>query len=274
MKPVNKQYIREIKKRYGGYHATWAPGVPLQVGDIGDFDKDGAFQRLANLSDLKIAFEIRTDNTNNQLDYTSQNKVDVITKLSGQIVPNSVLKDIDAGVIVAFKKGSSVLFKAKNVRYDSIKNIIQVENEVIKLYGKNNWKKEWCIITELAIAESATIIISNSSSSKIELKANVGIGTANINIADASLDFSIQSAKDLSTTIIAQEGLTPLFKVRKLKLKGGLFTPPIPDGLKHTVLHELGDKPISHEDSSANLITLDNLTEEVCLSEYKPEEIE
>jgi len=256
MRPINKQYIKEMKNKYGGYHATWAPGVPLQVGDIGDFDKDGVFQKLANLKNRKIDFEVLIDEKSDQFDYTSQNSVSVKTKLAGEIAPNSVLKDIDAGVIVEFSKGSSVLFKAKDVKYHSIEDVIQLEEDVIELYNKGKWKKEWCVITELAVAESATIIIANGSSSKIELKANANIGASKIDIADASLDFSIQSAKDMNTTIIAQEGLTPLFKVRKLKFTG--ISQPIPTGLR---IHNVN--ATSDVDSNAKEISLD---------EYKPEE--
>ena len=137
-------------------------------------------------------------------------------------------------MIVDFSKENSVVFKAKNATYPSIDDEIQLEQEIIALHKKGQWNKDWCIITQLAVVESATIIISNSSNSKIELKANANLGAAKIDIADASLDFSTQFAKDLNTTIIAQEGLTPLFVTKKLKFS--FLKPSFPTGLdKHNV---------------------------------------
>lgn len=52
MESVKKQYISEMKSQFSRYNVTWAPGVPLQVGDIGVFDKDGAFDRKSKTSKI------------------------------------------------------------------------------------------------------------------------------------------------------------------------------------------------------------------------------
>ncbi|GHV32419.1 hypothetical protein FACS1894177_08510 [Bacteroidia bacterium] len=233
-----------MKNNYGGYNATWAPGIPLQIGDIGVFDEDGAFDRKSNIAYFKIAFDICPDTTNDQLNYSSKGSASITAKLSGQIAPGSVLAVADVGAIVEFSKENSVVFKAKNVSYPSIADQIQLEKDVIALYNQKQWNKDWCIITELVVAESATIIISNSSNGKIELKANANLSLAKIDIADAAFDFSTQFAKNLNTTIIAQEGLTPLFKARKLTFKGGgiLQSPKTPDGLRQV---KMRNKPVS-----------------------------
>ena len=219
---VNKQYIKEMKKKFGGYNATWLPGVPLNVGDIGVFDKDGGFDKKANLKHLNINFEILQDHTGDELEYSSKGSVSIIPKLSGKPLPSCGLEIGEAGVAIEFSKQNSVVFKAKNVTYPSIANQIQLEKDIAKLYHQGEWKKEWCVVTELAVAESATILISKSSNSKIELKANANLNAAQIDIADVSFNFSVKSEKDVSTKFIAQHGLTPLFKAQKLNLKGSL----------------------------------------------------
>ena len=251
MTSVKKQYIKEMKKRYGGYHATWAPGVPLQVGDIGTFDNDGGFSKIANLANLNIPFEICPDEAGDQLDYSSQGSSSVTAKLSGAVAPNgSVLAEGDAGIIVEFSKTNSILFKAKDVTYPSINNQIQLEKDIIELYKNGKWKKEWCVITELAVAESATIIISNSANSRIELKANANLEAATINIADAAFNFSIQSARNLNTTIIAQGGVTPLFIAKKLNFKKGLFKPTTLAGFGIQRMYKTVDFGIKNDNSA------------------------
>lgn len=63
------------------------------------------------------------------------------------------------------------------------------------------------------VADSATILISNESNSKIELKANANVDAAKFDIADASFEFGAVVSKGMETQIEAQKGLTPLFKV-------------------------------------------------------------
>jgi len=67
----------------------------------------------------------------------------------------------------------------------------------------------------LVRAESATILISGSTSSRIELKATANIGADKLDIADASLSLNIAFEKNIGTKIVAEKGLTPLFKVRR-----------------------------------------------------------
>lgn len=224
MASAQEQYTDEMKKKFG-YYATWNPGVPLKLGDIGTLN-DNVFTRLSNLSDRGIEFEIREDLTKTPLEHSSEGSVSVTTKLSGTVAPQgSVLTNLDAGIIVEFSKENSTLFKANNTTSPSIKDAIKLEEQVLDLYRKGKWNKNWAIVTELVEAENATVIISNNSNSKIELKANANIDAPTFDIADAEFKFSTQFSKGLETKIISAEGLTPLFKVMGMKTR--IFLPPI-----------------------------------------------
>jgi len=218
MKAVEKQYTDEMKENFG-YYAAWNPGVPLQLGDIGTLDGN-VFTRIGSLSDQNISFEKRPDPTKINLEYNSHGNVTLTTKLEGAIAPvGSILKDTDAGIVVEFGKENSTLFKANNTTSPSIKDQIKLGDEVLKLYRDGKWDKHWMVITELVEAESATIIISNNSNAKIELKANANISASAIDIADAKFGFSTQISHGLETSIISKEGLTPLFKVMGIRLR-------------------------------------------------------
>ncbi|MBK6545719.1 MAG: hypothetical protein IPG12_10680 [Saprospiraceae bacterium] len=224
MKSAQEQYTDEMKKKFG-YYATWNPGVPFKIGDIGTFN-DNIFTRLSNLEDLGIEFDIRTDNTKTPLEHNSQGSVSITTKLSGTVSPQgSTLSNLDAGIIVEFSKENSTLFKANNTTSPSIKDSIKLGDQIIKLYRDGKWNKKWVIITELVHAENATVIISNSSNGKIELKANANIDAPTFDIANAEFKFTTQFSRGLETKIISAEGLTPLFKVMGMKTR--IFLPPI-----------------------------------------------
>ncbi|MBK7214324.1 MAG: hypothetical protein IPH88_13700 [Bacteroidales bacterium] len=224
MASAQGQYTDELKRKFG-YYATWNPGVPLKLGDIGTL-KDNVFTRLSTLEDFKIKFDIRPDETKTPLEHNSQGSVSVTTKLSGTVAPQgSALTNLDAGIIVEFTKENSTLFKANNTTSPSIKDAIKLGNQILELYKKGKWNKNWVIITELVEAENATIIISNNSNGKIELKANANIDAPTFDIADAEFKFSTQFSRGLETKIISAEGLTPLFKIMGIKTR--IFLPPI-----------------------------------------------
>ena len=99
-----------------------------------------------------------------------------------------------------------------------------LEKAILKLFSENRWKKEWVVITELVVAESTSIIISNSAKGKIELKATANIEAPSFDIADANFQFAPSFSRGLETKIVSAEGLPPLFKAMGIKDK--LFASP------------------------------------------------
>ncbi len=220
---TSRKYTRELKQQFD-YFATWLPGTPIALGDIGVFRKN-QFTKISNLSDFGIKFEIEPDETKSDIEHSSKGAVSITTKASGATAPQgSTLGNVDAGITVEFSKENAILFKANGTTSPSIKDQISLGQKILTLYKEGKWDKDWAIITEIVNAESATILISNSSKGKIELKAKGKIEAAKLDIADAKLHFELTFSKDLSTKIIAKESLTPLFKASKVKSR--LFLPP------------------------------------------------
>ena len=226
MRSVVRQYTNEMKKRFG-YYAIWNPGVPLEVGDIGTFKKN-ELTRRSNLKERGINFKIRPDKTKIDLNYSTSRGVSESSKLEGSApFAGSKLAEMEAGLFVEFSKANATLFKANNTTSPSISDIIKLSEQVSKLYLEGKWDAELVIITELIHAETATIIISNKSNVKFDLKANANIKASSFDIADAKFKFSCDFPNGLESHSIAVENLTPLFKAMTLKTKKGL--PPILD---------------------------------------------
>lgn len=223
MKGPQEQYTDEMEKHFG-YYATWNPGLNLALGDIGTF-RDNVFTRISDLESQGIPFEIREDPTKTDIQYSSRGSITTATKLAGAATPQgSCLTELEAGVIVEFGKENSTLFKAKGTVTPTIKDTIRLGRQILKLYTEGKWSKSWSVITELVQAETATILISNAANGKIELKANANVSAPAIDIADASFNLSGQYVRGLDTMIIAEEGLTPLFKIMGIKTR--FFMPP------------------------------------------------
>lgn len=216
MKSPVKQYTNELYKKFG-YYATWMPGTPMELGTIGIMDGK-VFVKRTHLRNLSIAFDTDEDPSRDDLDYTSETGVTFTPKVSGTIPSaGSVLTQADAGFTVEFSREKALLFKVKGAQYVSIRDQEKLGREIARLKEEGKWKKEWVVIVELVKADSATILISGSANSKIELKANANIGATKLDIADASLELGIAISKSMSTNIIAEQGLTPLFRVRRTR---------------------------------------------------------
>ena len=213
---TSKKYASELKRQFG-YLATWLPGTPISLGDIGIMRKN-VFTKIANLSDFDIHFDVESDPSKSDIEHSTSGAVSISTKAAGTAsLNNSALGETEAGIIVEFSKEKAILFKANGTSSPSIKNQIEVGKSVIDLYRQRKWDKDWMVVTEVVNAESATILISSSAQGKIELKAKGEIEAAKLDIADANIELELSYSKDLSTKIITEGALTPLFKASKVK---------------------------------------------------------
>ena len=219
MKGPARQYTREMYRKFR-YFATWEPTKHLSLGDIGEMQKN-EFIRISNLANFNIPFATCTDPTPGNLEYHSQGGVSITTKLAGTFPPQgSILNQADAGLSVEFAKEKAVMFKANNTRNTSIDDVISLGQTLMQLFKQGKWQRNWVVITELIDARAATILISNNRGSKLELKANANLSAPGIDIADAAFQFSPVVSRGMATTVVAQTGITPLFKVMGIKRKG------------------------------------------------------
>lgn len=248
-----KQYLEEMNSKFG-YFATWIPTKDLKLGDIGvikggigKITKGNEFTRESSLEEQGIKFKIRRDTTPGNLEYSSAENVTIKAKVSGNLAPEgsvlSVLTEADAGVLIEFGDKSGVVFKANKVLNPSIENLYTLGKEILERYNNGKWDEDWVVITELAQAESATIIISSEGGGKIELKTTGEIKPNNIDIADANANFQIVYGKNIHTQVIAQKGLTPLFKVHGIKKKWIIMGEPTV-----SVLSKAGWNPLTLEE--------------------------
>ncbi|WP_459212392.1 hypothetical protein [Aquimarina rhabdastrellae] len=222
---TSKKYTRELFRQFK-YFAAWLPGTPLSLGDIGIM-KGKQFIRIGNLKDEKyqLDFEIKKDTTPSDIKYSSEGSVSVTSKISGTVPPtNSTLTELDAGFNVAFSKKNAIHFKAKNTYNHTIKDQIKLGGQILNLYKLGKWDKDYVIITELVEAESSTILISCEKNSNIDLTANADIGSRSLDIADAELGLGVKFSRGIATELICEKGLTPLFRVSKIKSR--LFSTP------------------------------------------------
>jgi len=213
-----KNYIKEISSKFG-YHPTWEPNTKLNVGDIGVL-QDGVFHYIDNISSLGYD-EMESDTNHSEtavLEYSSSTCRE--RKIEGQAdIAGAAATPIDANAdfLISFDAEGSVYFKAQDIKTHKIKHQIILMAFILDQYKKDVWKDDWTIITELKEAASAIILYSNSKDANITLNAKANAGMAKIDLADSSAGVKVVNSKDLGIKIIADNPVTPLFKLMGIK---------------------------------------------------------
>lgn len=216
MATIGEIYTKEIYREFG-YFVTWLPSLQIKLGDVGVL-KGNQFTKITTLKEQKIPFKIDEHHSEIDLNYSSKGGVSISTKLEGVLpISTSVLKQEDTGVILNFSKENAILFKVNSAVEKTISNRLKIGEEVIRHYKENSWEKNWVVITELVQAESASILISKSAKGKIELKTRLESTPSDIFKLDSEMQLVFH--QDIALKILANKGLTPLFKT--MKLKGG-----------------------------------------------------
>lgn len=221
MAAIYKKYIRDLHKKFG-YHAAWTPGTPLKLGDIGVF-RNHVFETIDNIGNDHFDFEmlVRGDESTEELDFVSSSSVNITTKTKGSVAPiGSALSVEDAGFMVNFGRKGGLVFKARGVLTQRIMNQAELARYVKKAFSNGEWEDVHYIVTELKEAESATILYSVEKDAKVEIRANGSLSNDALDITDAGASLDIAFSNKMEVKIVASDGLTPLFKVRGIKVKG------------------------------------------------------
>lgn len=213
----HKFYLQHMNAKTG-YRGTWDPGKPLKIGSIGKLDKFGVFSVFSSLEKEGIPVEELQDTSTSDMDHTSSDSVTITAKVSGSApVAGSVLTDVEAGFSFDFKSDKSVVFQSVGNKTHQLVNLGEIEHLILEKFNNGNWDKDSLIVTELVEAATATIIISNSSSGKLELKAKADAGTQNLKLTDVSLGLSVAREQGSTIKFIAENGLTPLYRVMGIR---------------------------------------------------------
>ena len=221
MANIHQLYTREIYDNLR-YRPTWLPGTPIGLGSVGLIE-DGIFRAVTSLEKLKIPFEQVLDDERDSIDYTSDSGVSITFKGAGDTNPKfEAITQASAGALVEFSRSGAIILQLRVVAHHRIADQPALNKELLRavvIGDEDQWQRNWVVITEVVQAESATILISNSANSKLELKASGSL--APTSLVDVSAELSVARESQVSTKIIAGSGLTPLY--RGVRVKSGFL---------------------------------------------------
>jgi hypothetical protein len=106
--------------RHHKHLATWFPGTPIQLGDVGRLKKF-LWARETTLSDGTWDRKIRSGGRIPSLDWQNTDKFKIETKVAGQVDPSFTgLAKADGGIAYTFDKGDAVIFHADDIETEEI----------------------------------------------------------------------------------------------------------------------------------------------------------
>ena len=129
--------------------------------------------------------------------------------------------------------------------------------------------KNWLVVTRVLKATTTTVLISESSSSSVELSAKMNLSGMVASLGEAETGLAIKGGKGEVISSVGDPNLTPLFQLGRLKTS--FFSPPKlvtksfrasdPSLLELTPEGALGNRAIE-ESLSFETVTDDELIEE------------
>lgn len=209
-----ESYLKGMFEKFA-YMATWLPSAPVTLGDVG-FLSGGSFQRVTSLANLGIEFAVRKGTTALDLSHSSDQGASLMT--SGGAGAEAGPSSAKAKVSVEFTSMGAFVFQAKGCVESTIEDQAKLAREVIARFKSGeDWDPDWVVINTVVRSKSATILVSSSTTSKIDIGATTDLPAGSTPLASADLGLHVLGQTGDMTNIIAQQALTPMFRVSRVK---------------------------------------------------------
>lgn len=209
-------YVNGIKKQLNNYYGAWLPSTRYELGDVG-LVKNNLFDRLTSLENLGISFTPSRDSHSTKIDYVSESGVSRVIKAAGQLNPNLPnIPEGQAGIGIEFSKEGAFIIQAEESYELFIEDLVKLEQDIRQVYEDGRWKSGWVIITHLISTPNATILISNTSQSKIELSVEGDVTLQGVSLGNTQAKFSVRAETGNVLKFIDAKNVTLFFKLLQI----------------------------------------------------------
>lgn len=210
-------YVRGVKKKFKNYYAAWLPTERFELGDVGILKRD-LFTKVTNLKALRISFKTRSKPDPSPIDFVSDAGVSIAFKAAGETRPDlPSIPAADAGIGIEFGQEGAFLIKAPASVMSWIEDIATLQDEVRKAYLQGAWHPNWAAIVRLVTAPNATIMISQSAHSRIELSAAGTVPSGPVDLGNANINFTVKSQQGDLLHIQGAQNVSLLFQLVRIK---------------------------------------------------------
>lgn len=229
---ILKKYNKHLLQK--GFNGPISFHLTYKLGHIITFDRRSGFEVVGHISNSHFRLSDFTPIEKSgvsevDIDFGTETGINIEAKITGDAqIPDSRLSVEDTGLVIEFESKASYLLKTAETKVHFIENVAELGERVNRLYKDKKWNRNWFIITQLIEADRATLLISKSRNSKIELKAKGSLDSISENdLVSADINFTALTKKEMNTTIIGKKGpYFPLFKVNGIRVRR-LFPQPV-----------------------------------------------
>lgn len=218
-----KKFFKSIYRNHGGFMPTWPLGRLVELGDIVTISNKRMDYKGSLTADYDIDFEIREDDTADDLSWSKKSGVDVNIKLKGEAsLPNSTIPQGRAGVNLDFKKNFGFLFIPKGIRYNRIQNLVEVRKAALDKLARDHFDglRRVCIVKEVAVVDSYALTIAFSKESNLDVTANADLDVLKEeDLAKADLGLTVTRKQEIAYNNIGASGGAIFFRAEKIKLR-------------------------------------------------------
>ncbi len=195
-----------------GYVATWLPAVQVRLGDVGLL-RGHSYQRVASATDFGLTFTTRTSPARTSFEHLTANEVSFRPQADAT-VPGALgaLADVGARFDVEFRSAGAILFRLGESRISEIEDRHSVGERITQLHGSGDWPDDHVLVTEVVESDATTVLISSASGATATFRANAAVGLGPASLVDAGAGLALVNSSQIGTQIVAESGLTPLFR--------------------------------------------------------------
>lgn len=202
-------YLEELRGEVALY-PTWLPIDPMELGAFGTLQR-GRFVTDGRLADLGI--EVVTSAS----EQTQPIKFQRGMKVGSAVSASAKAEHLDAGMGISFEatRAYAWAFVARGMSKVEIRNIHEVQREVLEAQRRGDWRREWLLVSELRCVELLNVLVARGNLVKATVRGK-GTVAEPLDVllqADAKFElsgdgfFSVQNARSV----------TPLYGLRKLR---------------------------------------------------------
>jgi hypothetical protein len=201
-----------------GFYATWLPGDPIEIGDVGVL-LDGRFRRLTSLTDLGISYTTSEAGTPQNVQYTSARGTKIGAATSANAAGIAGLE-----ISIEFSADGAFVFHATGLQASRLQELPAVSANVLAAYEEARWRKEWLLIEAVHVADCATIIVSQDSSAGLVLTGSASGPVAVLSLADPKARLDVASSRGKLVHVVGGRTLKPLYSC--LRIEHSFFAEP------------------------------------------------
>jgi hypothetical protein len=229
MATISELYCKGVRQQSKLYFAAWLPSTVLELGTVGVLQDRYFFDPKSSLAKMGFDFDPRNpehvqgDADPSPLKLNSGRTSRQTFKVSGE-VSNSTphIPQAKAGIGLEFGAEGAFVIEAAATFEPRIKDIFSLERWILQQYRAGAWQRDWAVITSLVVAPHASIVVSQSRSSKVELMASGEANVGTVELGNAGIQFQNVHTQGTVLDMANSTNVAPLFKLVGLKRKWAL----------------------------------------------------